>query len=193
MNLRALYFYYICLWLDLIRWGEKGIVTTAGRKEKFPLFLSSVAEQVLTVGVRMGIGLEDDGQLIRVYLPQEPKLVFQQAADSYKPRTTTNNEQSLKLVIQILTGVHLAAAAEAMCFGAKVGLDTNTLFDIIRSAAGSSTIFIDRVPQLLTGKWEGIKKTVGDVVEELVCIPEQFQYLSGPIANIYMVVDGGIG
>lgn len=39
---------------------------------------------------------------------------------------------------QLLAGVHIASAAEAMAFGARLGLNTRTLFDIITNSRGTS-------------------------------------------------------
>lgn len=44
----------------------------------------------------------------------------------------------VKLVNDLLFGIHLATAAEAMVLGARAGLNTRILFDIISNAAGSS-------------------------------------------------------
>jgi len=60
---------------------------------------------------------------------------------------------SVKLINQLLAGVHIAAAAEAMAFGAKLGLDTRKLFDIIKTAAGWSWMFENRVPAMLEADW----------------------------------------
>lgn len=60
---------------------------------------------------------------------------------------------SVKLINQLLAGVHIAAAAEAMAFGAKLGLDTANLYEIIKNAAGGSWMFENRVPAMLTGDW----------------------------------------
>jgi len=61
---------------------------------------------------------------------------------------------SVKLINQLLAGVHIVAAAEAMAFGAKLGLDTRSLFEIISNAAGGSWMFKNRVPAMLdAGKY----------------------------------------
>jgi 3-hydroxyisobutyrate dehydrogenase-like beta-hydroxyacid dehydrogenase len=60
---------------------------------------------------------------------------------------------SVKLVNQLLAGVHIVAAAEGMAFGAKLGLDTGSLFEIIKNAAGGSWMFENRVPAMLNGDW----------------------------------------
>jgi len=45
---------------------------------------------------------------------------------------------SVKTVNQLLAGVHIAAAAEAMALGARLGLNTRMLFDIIKHGGGHS-------------------------------------------------------
>jgi putative dehydrogenase len=55
----------------------------------------------------------------------------------------------MKLVNQVLAGVHLAAAAEAIAFGAKAGIDPNRIFDVISNSAGASWMFQNRVPHIL--------------------------------------------
>ena len=45
------------------------------------------------------------------------------------------------------------AAAEAMAFGAKLGLDTRNLYEIIKNAAGGSWMFENRVPAMLSADW----------------------------------------
>lgn len=140
-------------------------MTAGGRSAKFPLFLSSVTEQVLATGVSAGFGLVDDSALASVYLPKEPDLVLKQASAT----STSESDAKLRLVIQAMAGVHVVAAAEAMSLGSKVGLETNKLYEIISTAAGTSWMFVDRVPQLLSGKWTS-KKTINDVISDLVCL-----------------------
>ena len=123
-----------------------------------------MTDQVLAAGVSAGYGPVDDSALARVYLPRTPDLILKQASVA----SSSTCDSKLKLVIQAMAGVHMVAAAEAMSLGAKVGLELNKLFEIISTAAGTSWIFVDRVPQILSGKWIS-KKTVSDMVSELVC------------------------
>lgn len=44
----------------------------------------------------------------------------------------------VKLVNNLMFGIHLATAAEAMALGARAGLNVRNLFNIISTAAGSS-------------------------------------------------------
>ena len=142
----------------------QGIVTAGGRSAGFPLFLSSATEQVLASGVSAGLGTIDDSALVGVYLPKDPSLVLKLASSS---TMAANDEKPLKIVSQLMAGVHLGAAAEAMSLGMKVGLEPNKLFEIISTAAGSSFQFVNQTPQLLSGKWTS-KKTVDEIIAELV-------------------------
>jgi 3-hydroxyisobutyrate dehydrogenase len=141
-------------------------VTAGGRAANFPLFLSSTTEQVLASGVSAGLGLVDDSGLVRVYLPKEQDLVLK-LASSTSSSTALKDAKILKLVEQVMSGVHLAATAEAMSLGKKVGLDTKQLFEIIAGAAGNSAEFKNATPQLLSGSWTS-EKTVKGVIAELV-------------------------
>jgi putative dehydrogenase len=56
---------------------------------------------------------------------------------------------TMKVVHQLLAGVHIAAAAEAMALGIKAGVDAQTLYDIVVTAAGNSWMFENRMPHVL--------------------------------------------
>ncbi len=56
---------------------------------------------------------------------------------------------TVKAVNQLLAGVHIAAAAEAMAFGTRAGADPRALFEVISHSAGNSWIFGNRVPHML--------------------------------------------
>ena len=53
------------------------------------------------------------------------------------------------MINQLLAGVHIAAAAEAMALGVRAGADAATLFEVISNSAGNSWIFTNRVPHML--------------------------------------------
>jgi len=55
----------------------------------------------------------------------------------------------LKIVNQLLAGVHIAAAAEAMAFADAHDLDLRTVYEVITASAGNSWMFENRVPHIL--------------------------------------------
>jgi 3-hydroxyisobutyrate dehydrogenase-like beta-hydroxyacid dehydrogenase len=60
---------------------------------------------------------------------------------------------NVKMVNQLLAGVHIAAAAEAMGLAATMGLNTRHVYEIIVNAAGNSWMFENRVPHMLENNW----------------------------------------
>jgi L-threonate 2-dehydrogenase len=59
----------------------------------------------------------------------------------------------VKMINQLLAGVHIAAAAEAVALGIKAGVDLNVLYEVISNSAGSSWMFQNRVPHMLAGDY----------------------------------------
>ena len=56
----------------------------------------------------------------------------------FPPLAVLSHPSAVKMVNQLLAGVHIATAAEAMALGARAGLNPRTVFDIISHAAGNS-------------------------------------------------------
>lgn len=60
---------------------------------------------------------------------------------------------ALKVVNQMLAGIHIAAAAEAITFGLSLGVDAKTTVDVISKCAGSSWMFENRGPHIVDGDY----------------------------------------
>jgi 3-hydroxyisobutyrate dehydrogenase-like beta-hydroxyacid dehydrogenase len=58
---------------------------------------------------------------------------------------------TVKVVHQLLAGVHIAVAAEAMSLGIRAGADPQQLYDVVTSAAGNSWMFENRMARVLAG------------------------------------------
>ena len=72
-----------------------------------------------------------------------------------------------KMVNQLAAGCNLAVAAEAMAFGARVGLPQKALFELLQSGAGQSWMGDDRVPRMLSGEFIPPKSAVDIFVKDL--------------------------
>ncbi|CAB3889600.1 L-threonate dehydrogenase [Achromobacter deleyi] len=59
----------------------------------------------------------------------------------------------VKIINQLLAGVHIAAAAEAMALGLRAGVDAEALYDVITHSAGNSWMFENRMPHVLAGDY----------------------------------------
>ena len=65
----------------------------------------------------------------------------------------TGDGSKMKLVNNLMAGINLAAACEAMVLGLKLGLDPQTIFDVACASSGGSWVFADRMPRVLTGDY----------------------------------------
>lgn len=59
--------------------------------------------------------------------------------------------QFVKLVNQLLVGVHLAATAEAMAMGAAAGVDLHQMYEVLCHGFGRSDVFVRRAKAVLDG------------------------------------------
>ena len=75
------------------------------------------------------------------------------AAKVYRLGEEAGQGSQIKLVNQLLAGVHIAAAAEAMAYGIRQGCDPEALYEVISHSAGNSWMFENRVPHLLAGDY----------------------------------------
>lgn len=60
---------------------------------------------------------------------------------------------AFKMVNQLLAGVHIAAACEAITFAKAMGLDIAKVYEVITASAGNSWMFENRVPHILDGDY----------------------------------------
>jgi 3-hydroxyisobutyrate dehydrogenase len=90
---------------------------------------------------------------------------------------------SMKLVNQLLAGVHIAAAAEAMALGIRLGLDPEKVYEVITQSAGNSWMFENRVPHILKGDYRPLS-AVDIFVKDLNIVHETGRELalSTPVA-----------
>jgi 3-hydroxyisobutyrate dehydrogenase len=60
---------------------------------------------------------------------------------------------SFKIINQLLAGVHIAAACEAIALARRLGLDLAKVYEVITASAGNSWMFANRVPHILEGDY----------------------------------------
>jgi putative dehydrogenase len=86
---------------------------------------------------------------------------------------------SVKAVNQLLAGAHIALAAEAMAFGARSGVSTQVLYDVISSSAGNSWMFTNRVPHMLDDDYRPLS-AVNIFVKDLAIVLDLARELRFP-------------
>jgi putative dehydrogenase len=60
---------------------------------------------------------------------------------------------TVKIINQLLAGVHIAAAAEAMALGLREGVAPDALYEVITHSAGNSWMFENRMAHVLAGDY----------------------------------------
>jgi len=77
------------------------------------------------------------------------KALDAMAAKVYRLGDRAGNGSKVKIINQLLAGVHIAAAAEAMALGLREGVDAAALYEVITNSAGNSWMFENRMTHVL--------------------------------------------
>lgn len=101
------------------------------------------------------------------------------AATVYRLGDSAGVGSSMKLVNQLLAGVHIATAAEAMALGIRLGLDPEAVYEVITHSAGNSWMFENRVPHILKGDYTPLS-AVDIFVKDLNLVHETGRDLALP-------------
>jgi L-threonate 2-dehydrogenase len=75
------------------------------------------------------------------------------AAKLYELGDEPGTGAAFKMINQLLAGVHIAAASEAMAFAARQKLDLQKVYEVITASAGNSWMFENRMPHVLAGDY----------------------------------------
>ena len=75
------------------------------------------------------------------------------AAKVYRLGDRAGAGSKVKIINQLLAGVHIAAAAEAMALGLREGVEAAALYEVITHSAGNSWMFENRMAHVLAGDY----------------------------------------
>ncbi len=75
--------------------------------------------------------------------------------------------QRMKLVNQLLCGVHIAAAAEALSFAESLGLDPGECWKVLRDGAAASFMFDDRGARMVAGTFDEVRSALDIFVKDM--------------------------
>jgi 3-hydroxyisobutyrate dehydrogenase len=75
------------------------------------------------------------------------------AGKVYRLGDSAGAGSKVKIINQLLAGVHIAAAAEAMALGLREGVDPKALYEVITHSAGNSWMFENRMAHVLAGDY----------------------------------------
>jgi 3-hydroxyisobutyrate dehydrogenase/2-hydroxy-3-oxopropionate reductase len=92
--------------------------------------------------------------------------VFQTFGKNIKLCGPVGAGQVVKLINQLLVGVHTAAIAEAAVFGARLGADPRIVLELIGTSFGGSTMMTRNMPRFISRDFSGATP-VGLILKDL--------------------------
>lgn len=87
---------------------------------------------------------------------------------------------TVKVAHQLLAGVHIAVAAEALSLAARAGADPRQFYEVVTSAAGNSWMFENRMARVLEGD-DAPRSAVDIFVKDLNLVGEMARGLDHPV------------
>lgn len=87
---------------------------------------------------------------------------------------------TVKIIHQLLAGVHIAAGAEAMALAARAGIPLDTMYDVVTHAAGNSWMFENRMRHVVEGDYTP-HSAVDIFVKDLRLVTETALSLNFPL------------
>ena len=102
------------------------------------------------------------------------------AAKVYRLGEAPGMGSKVKMINQLLAGVHIAASCEAMAMGIRAGVDPNVLYEVISNSAGASWMFQNRVLHILAGDYTPLS-AVNIFVKDLGIVLDTGKQLTFPL------------
>lgn len=102
------------------------------------------------------------------------------AAKVYRIGAEIGLGATVKVIHQLLAGVHIAAGAEAMALAARAGIPLDLMYDVVTHAAGNSWMFENRMKHVVDGDYTP-RSAVDIFVKDLGLVAETGRALKFPL------------
>lgn len=102
------------------------------------------------------------------------------AAKVYRVGSEIGLGSTVKIIHQLLAGVHIAVGAEAMALAARAGIPLDTMYDVVTNAAGNSWMFENRMRHVVDGDYSP-KSAVDIFVKDLNLVADTANSLHFPL------------
>ncbi|UNU88937.1 L-threonate dehydrogenase [Aeromonas dhakensis] len=102
------------------------------------------------------------------------------AGKVYRVGSEPGQSSTVKIVHQLLAGVHIAVAAEAMALASRAGISLDLMYDVVTHAAGNSWMFENRMARVLTGDYQA-RSAVDIFVKDLTLVADTARELRFPL------------
>src|SRR5918998_505172 len=160
--------------------GAVVVMSTVGpepiRKLDGPLSEQNL--RLLDAPVSGGVARAERGDLL--IMAGGPRDLFEELRSALEAMGSTvahcdesvGDGQSVKLVNQLLCGVHIAAAGEALAYAAALGLDPRSVHETIRHGAAASFMLDDRGECMLQRAFTPVKSALDIFVKDMGLVRE---------------------
>ena len=102
------------------------------------------------------------------------------AAKVYRVGSEIGLGSTVKIIHQLLAGVHIAVGAEAMAMAARAGIPLETMYEVVTNAAGNSWMFENRMRHVVDGDYSP-KSAVDIFVKDLNLVADTAKALHFPL------------
>lgn len=102
------------------------------------------------------------------------------AAKVYRVGSEIGAGSTVKIIHQLLAGVHIAVGAEAMALAARAGIPLETMYEVVTHAAGNSWMFENRMKHVVDGDYSP-KSAVDIFVKDLNLVADTAKALHFPL------------
>lgn len=183
-----------------ILFGENGLA--AKLRPNTPVMVSStisaadakqIEQQLLALGLNMldapvsgGTAKAAEGQMTVMASGAESTFrQLQPVLDAIAGKVYRIGEEiglgaTVKIIHQLLAGVHIAAGAEAMALAARAGIPLDVMYDVVTHAAGNSWMFENRMRHVVDGDYAP-KSAVDIFVKDLGLVADTAKALHFPL------------
>ena len=160
--------------------GPEAVVSAAGR-------LAAGGVAVIDAPVSGGTARAASGDLlIMVSGPEEPvaraaPVLSALARSAPVVGPSPGDGQRMKLVNQLLCGVHIAAAAEALAFAEALGLTAAECWRVLREGAAASFMLEDRGTRMVEGQFEPARSALDIFVKDMGLVSAAADQAGSPV------------
>lgn len=102
------------------------------------------------------------------------------ASRVYRVGTEIGQGSTVKIIHQLLAGVHIAAGAEAMALAARASIPLDLMYEVVTNAAGNSWMFENRMQHVVKGDYSP-KSMVDIFVKDLDLVADTARELRFPL------------
>ncbi|MFM5397629.1 L-threonate dehydrogenase [Aeromonas veronii] len=102
------------------------------------------------------------------------------AGKVYRIGSEPGQGSTVKIIHQLLAGVHIAVAAEAMALASRAGVSLDLMYDVVTHSAGNSWMFENRMTRVLTGDYQA-RSVVDIFVKDLNLVADTAKALNFPL------------